>query len=193
MAAREAGTGPAIAAGGGGDENAAGGAPNSSAKPGGESSLAPNTVFRSSTALVRIDTQVLRSGRPVDGLTQTDFRVFDDGQPVQLAAFGQSREALEVILLFDVSGSMSRILVEMATVAEKCPGESPAGGSGGRAGVRAENAAAGGSDERPARRGAHDSGVAVRTRCRRGQQSQRRDSGNADWLAKSRPSPGGAR
>ena len=98
------------------------GAPNSSAKPGSESSLTPNTVFRSSTALVRIDTQVLRAGRPVEGLTQADFGVFDDGQPVQLAAFGQSREALEVILLFDVSGSMSRILVEMATVAEKALG-----------------------------------------------------------------------
>ena len=76
-------------------------------------------MFRSSAALVRIDTQVLRAGRPVGGLTASDFRVLDEGQPVPLAGFGQDREAIQVILLFDVSGSMSKILVEMATTAGK--------------------------------------------------------------------------
>lgn len=78
-----------------------------------------NTVFRSSSALVRIDTQVLRGGRAVGGLAQTDFLVLDEGQPVPLAAFGRDSAPLQVILLFDVSGSMSKLLLEMATAAEK--------------------------------------------------------------------------
>ncbi|MGD0578413.1 MAG: VWA domain-containing protein [Bryobacteraceae bacterium] len=78
-----------------------------------------NTVFRSSSALVRINTQVLRAGRAVGGLAQADFLVLDEREPVPLAAFGRDSEPLQVILLFDVSGSMSKILVEMAAAAEK--------------------------------------------------------------------------
>jgi VWFA-related protein len=78
-----------------------------------------NAVFRSSSALVRIDTQVLRAGRAVEGLAATDFLVLDDGKPVPLAAFGRESEPLQAILLFDVSGSMSKLLLQMAAVAEK--------------------------------------------------------------------------
>jgi len=78
---------------------------------------AQSPVFRSSAALVRIDTQVLRSGRAVEGLTKDDFIVLDEGGPVPIEAFGRDSEPLQVVLLFDVSGSMTKVLVEMAAVA----------------------------------------------------------------------------
>ena len=81
-----------------------------------------NAVYRSSSALVRIDTQVLRNHHAVGGLTQSDFVVLDEQQPVPIAAFEQESAPLQVILLFDISGSMSHILAEMATVAEKALG-----------------------------------------------------------------------
>ena len=88
-------------------------------QPGDEQSPAQGSVFRSSTALVRIDTQVLKGGRAVEGLKAEDFVVLDDDKPVPLAAFGRDSEPLQVALLFDVSGSMTKILVEMAAVASR--------------------------------------------------------------------------
>ena len=86
---------------------------------GDEQGAAQSPLFRSSAALVRIDTQVLKSGRAVEGLAAGDFVVLDEGKPVPLAAFGRDSEPLQVALLFDVSGSMSKILVEMSAVASK--------------------------------------------------------------------------
>jgi VWFA-related protein len=86
-------------------------------KPGDEQSAAQNPLFRSSSALVRIDTQVLKHGAAVEGLTQADFVVLDEGKPVPIEAFGRDSEPLQVALLFDVSGSMTKVLVQMAAVA----------------------------------------------------------------------------
>lgn len=84
---------------------------------GDEQSATQSPVFRSSSALVRIDTQVLKSGRAVEGLTQADFVVLDEGQPAPIAAFGRDSAPLQVALLFDVSGSMNKVLMQMAAVA----------------------------------------------------------------------------
>jgi VWFA-related protein len=87
------------------------------AKWGDAQNAAQSPVFRSSSALVRIDTQVLKSGKAVEGLKAEDFVVLDEGKPVPLAAFGRDSEPLQVALLFDVSGSMNKALVSMSAVA----------------------------------------------------------------------------
>ena len=88
-------------------------------KWGDEQSPPQSPVFRSSSALVRIDTQVLKGGRAVEGLTQADFVVLDEGKPVALEAFARDSEPLQVALLFDVSGSMNKVLAQMAAVASR--------------------------------------------------------------------------
>lgn len=75
-------------------------------------------TFRTGTALVRVDAQVLDRGRPVTGLTAADFVVKDNGAVQTLAAFGQEAEPLQVLFVLDVSGSMGRLLKEMAGVAQ---------------------------------------------------------------------------
>lgn len=75
-------------------------------------------TFRTGAALVRVDTQVLERGRPVNGLHAHDFIVKDNGAPQPLVAFGQEAEPLQVMFVLDVSGSMGRVLKEMAGVAQ---------------------------------------------------------------------------
>lgn len=84
---------------------------------GDDQNAAQNPLFRSSSTLVRIDTQVLKNGRAVEGLAQDDFVVLDEGKPVAVEAFGRDSEPLQVALLFDVSDSMTKILVQMSAVA----------------------------------------------------------------------------
>ena len=55
----------------------------------------------------------------MEGLKAEDFVVFDEGKPVPLEAFGRDSEPLQVALLFDVSGSMNKVLVEMSAVASR--------------------------------------------------------------------------
>jgi len=52
------------------------------------------------------DGAALRS-RFVSGLTRGDFRVFEDGEEVDVEHFGQTVSSLTLVLLLDVSGSMS--------------------------------------------------------------------------------------
>ena len=75
-------------------------------------------TFRTGATLVRVDAQVLERGRPVNGLTARDFVLKDNGEPQTLAAFGQESEPLQVLFVLDVSGSMGRVLKEMAGVAQ---------------------------------------------------------------------------
>ena len=79
--------------------------------------MAQNPLFRSSSTLVRIDTQVLKGGRAVEGLSPDDFVVLDEGKTVSIEAFGRDSAPLQVALLFDVSGSMNKVLVQMSAVA----------------------------------------------------------------------------
>ena len=95
------------------------GAPDKADRWGDEQNPVQSPVFRSSSALVRIDTQVLKGGRSVEGLTQADFVVLDDDKPVPIEAFGRDSEPLQVALLFDVSGSMNKVLVQMSAVASR--------------------------------------------------------------------------
>jgi Ca-activated chloride channel family protein len=64
-------------------------------------------VFRSGVSLVRVDAEAIDAGgRVVSGLTKDDFRVLDEGTPQTLVNFSFDEEPLDLILLFDTSGSM---------------------------------------------------------------------------------------
>lgn len=76
-------------------------------------------MFRSSSALVRIDTLVASRRGVIAGLQPGDFIVLDEGTPAPLEWFGVETSPLRVALLFDVSGSMSKMLADMAAVATR--------------------------------------------------------------------------
>lgn len=69
-------------------------------------------VFRSGVTLIRVDSEALDSeGRILTNLKQGDFRVLDQGVEQPIAAFSFEEEPLDLVLLFDLSGSMrSRLL-----------------------------------------------------------------------------------
>ena len=76
-------------------------------------------TFRSAVSLVRVDVEVLDPGGAIAaGLQKSDFRIFDQGreQPVVSASFGQ--EPLDLILLFDLSGSMRGKLLALVRAVE---------------------------------------------------------------------------
>ena len=64
--------------------------------------------FRSGVELVNVTVTVTdRSGRFVPGLTQTDFAVYDDDQPVEVTHFSADRVPVSVGIVLDTSGSMA--------------------------------------------------------------------------------------
>lgn len=75
-------------------------------------------TFRAGVSLVKVDAQVSdRNGRAIAGLTSEDFQIFDEGERQKIVYFGQESEPLDLLLLLDVSGSMSRFLEQMAGAA----------------------------------------------------------------------------
>lgn len=59
------------------------------------------------TELVAVPVTVTdRRGRHVDGLTQQDFRVFEDGRPQPITVFHNGEEPITIGLIVDRSGSM---------------------------------------------------------------------------------------
>lgn len=67
-------------------------------------------VFRSTAALVAVDTLVLHRGQPLAGLGPEDFIVRDNGAPRPIEAFSHEAAPLQIVLVLDVSGSMGRML-----------------------------------------------------------------------------------
>ncbi|MCC6590869.1 MAG: VWA domain-containing protein [Bryobacterales bacterium] len=76
-------------------------------------------VFRTGVSLVRVDAQVVSDRRPVQGLTRQDFIVLDNGDPQPIEYFGRESEPIWLVLLLDVSGSMTRRVSEIAAVARQ--------------------------------------------------------------------------
>ena len=62
-------------------------------------------TYEGGVALVRVDVQVLAAGKAVHGLTQNDFRVWDDGRAQPIVSFGAENQSLDVMLLLDSSSS----------------------------------------------------------------------------------------
>jgi VWFA-related protein len=74
-------------------------------------------TFRAGVASVRVDAQVLDGQRVVAGLTRDDFLLYDNNQPVAASHFDHEREPLTLLLLLDISGSMSKFLEQMSSTA----------------------------------------------------------------------------
>lgn len=63
--------------------------------------------------VVRVDTQLVSvpavvtdsNGRPMSGLKEQNFQVFEDGQPQTISTFGTTETPFEIALLLDTSGS----------------------------------------------------------------------------------------
>jgi len=68
--------------------------------------FAQDPVFRADVALVRVDAQVMRAHEIVDGLQKDDFLILDNGKPQSVLYCTQDEEPLDLLLLFDTSGSM---------------------------------------------------------------------------------------
>lgn len=62
---------------------------------------------------MRVDVQVVDGSRPVSDLKKEDFQLYDEGQPRAIAYFGQEDVPLSLLLLLDISGSMSRYLDQL--------------------------------------------------------------------------------
>jgi VWFA-related protein len=72
-------------------------------------------IIRLNTDLVVIDAQVLKrkSGEIIKGLSAADFELYEDGIRQQITHFSRDQLSLSVILLIDLSGSVSPVLNEI--------------------------------------------------------------------------------
>ena len=68
------------------------------------------TVFRGGGDTVRVFVTVSDGDRLVPGLTREQFEVRDDGKPQPITVFDNSPQPIQLIVMLDVSGSMSRNL-----------------------------------------------------------------------------------
>jgi VWFA-related protein len=75
---------------------------------------AQEPVFRSGVSLVRVDAQVTQGTGSIAGLQKEDFAVKDNDRPQTLLYCTQDEEALDLMLLFDISGSMQRSVRRVA-------------------------------------------------------------------------------
>ncbi|MDX2152559.1 MAG: VWA domain-containing protein [Bryobacteraceae bacterium] len=64
-------------------------------------------LFRGGVAVVRVDVQVLDGNAALAGLAQADFILKDEGGDQQIRYFGHDAQPLDLLLLLDVSTSMS--------------------------------------------------------------------------------------
>ena len=77
-------------------------------------------VFRAGVALVHVDAEVTApDGRTLTGFTSGDFRVLDEGKEQALVNFSAEEQPLDLILLFDVSGSMRAVVEQVAASASQ--------------------------------------------------------------------------
>lgn len=76
----------------------------------------PAPTFTAQTALVRVDFEVLDGMTPVAGLTAANLRVFDAGKPQPVHALTEAQMPLDLVLLFDISGSMEPIVEKVSAV-----------------------------------------------------------------------------
>jgi VWFA-related protein len=79
------------------------------------SELTIQETIRLTTDLVVLDVQVLnrKTGEIINGMKPADFEVYEDGVRQEVTHFSQDRLPLSVILLMDLSGSVSPVLKEI--------------------------------------------------------------------------------
>jgi VWFA-related protein len=76
-------------------------------------------TFSTSVTLIRVDAEVLHEDRILEGLSADDFEVLDNGQPQRVRTLSRDLEPLDVVLLFDISGSMQWVAKSVADAAER--------------------------------------------------------------------------
>jgi VWFA-related protein len=76
-------------------------------------------VFRTNVSLVHIDAEVVQDGRTLTGFAKTDFRVLDEGKEQPVLNFSAEEQPLDIILLFDISGSMQAIVAGVGAAAQQ--------------------------------------------------------------------------
>ncbi|MEO8050275.1 MAG: hypothetical protein ABI833_07645 [Acidobacteriota bacterium] len=77
-------------------------------------------TFKAGVSEVHVDAGVTdQNGRPITGLIQNDFRVFDEGQEQILTGFAAEEQQLDLILLFDISTSMRVHVAKIASAARE--------------------------------------------------------------------------
>ena len=74
-------------------------------------------VFKSDVSLVHVDAEVTDGMRLLTGFHKEDFRVLDNGAPQTILFLSQEETPLDLILLFDISGSMNPKLEKLAASA----------------------------------------------------------------------------
>lgn len=78
------------------------------------------TVFRADVILVHVDAEVLSAdGRILTGFTKDDFRILDERKEQPVLQFSSDEQPLDLILLFDVSGSMQHVVAEVSAAAHQ--------------------------------------------------------------------------
>jgi VWFA-related protein len=82
--------------------------------------FAQGPTFKADVSLVHVDAEVAApDGRILSGFAKEDFRVFDEGKEQPVLHFSAGDEPLDLILLFDVSGSMRPKVQEVAAAARE--------------------------------------------------------------------------
>ena len=71
-------------------------------------------IFKGGANVVRVDVQVQDGAGLLTGLEQKDFIVFDENTQQITTHFDRQREAMSLVLLLDVSGSMAKFIDAMA-------------------------------------------------------------------------------
>jgi len=89
--------------------------------------LAAQPTFRADVALVHVDAEVVEGGRVLSGFSKDDFRILDEGHPQSVLYFSDGEQALDLILLFDVSGSMRAVVEAVSAAAHQALEELRAG------------------------------------------------------------------
>lgn len=75
-------------------------------------------TFRGGGDTVRVFVTVTDGDRLVPGLTREQFEIRDDGKPQPITVFDNSPQPIQLIIMLDVSGSMSRNLPILRTAAD---------------------------------------------------------------------------
>src|ERR1039458_644660 len=78
---------------------------------------AQETVFRTGVLRVRLDAQVTDGTKGIDQLEKEDFLVKDNGVEQPILYCSQEDQAMDILLLFDSSGSMAPAIRRVAASA----------------------------------------------------------------------------
>jgi len=79
--------------------------------------MAQDVLFRTGVSLVRVDAQVNSAAGGVNGLTREDFEIRDNGELQRVLYCSQEEQPLDLLLLFDNSGSMLPAMRRLAASA----------------------------------------------------------------------------